>query len=46
MVTSWAGSFKDVECMRLTYEPLMFKVRIEKPEFGRLGASCISDAPY
>jgi hypothetical protein len=27
MVSSWAGSFKQVECMRLNYEPLMFKVR-------------------
>jgi hypothetical protein len=25
LVSSWAGSFKDAECMRLTYEPLMYK---------------------
>ncbi|WIA44097.1 hypothetical protein OEZ86_010448 [Tetradesmus obliquus] len=25
LVTSWEGSFKDAECMRLTYEPLLFK---------------------
>ncbi|KAI8472276.1 MAG: Metallo-dependent phosphatase-like protein [Monoraphidium minutum] len=27
--TSWAGSFKDTECMRLTYEPLLLKYGVD-----------------
>lgn len=27
-VSSWEGSFKNAECMRITYEPLLFKVRV------------------
>jgi len=29
LVSSWQGSFKDAECMRLVYEPLLFKHNVD-----------------
>eukprot|EP00882_Tetradesmus_deserticola_P008964 GHRQ01009456.1.p1 GENE.GHRQ01009456.1~~GHRQ01009456.1.p1 ORF type:complete len:377 (+),score=58.27 GHRQ01009456.1:1339-2469(+) len=29
LVSSWSGSFKDAECMRLNYEPLLFKYGVD-----------------
>lgn len=29
LVSSWEGSFKDAECMRLVFEPLLYKYKVD-----------------